>query len=167
MRYLTLILFLIFSGCGYKSAAYYAKAVMGDKVSTEVTISLEDPQNTVIIKDAVDMAVITKFRSSLTSKDTANTHLKIQLGSVSFSPLRYDSNGYVVAYRTSVGMSITRIRENKSQTYSTTGVYDFEIEANAIISDQARFNAISQSAQKAIDVFIAQVAAQGSSLSKE
>lgn len=167
MRYIVLIGLLIFSGCGYKSAAHYAQSVMGEKVSTEVVISLEDPQNTVIIKDAVDMAVITKFRSSLASKEMATTHLKLQLGTVSFTPLRYNVSGYVVAYRTLVRMNVIRTREGKSQTYTTSGVYDFEIEANAIISDQARFNAISQSAQKAIDVFIAQVAAQGTSESKE
>jgi hypothetical protein len=40
-------------------------------------------------------------------------------------------------------------------------MYDFEIEPNAIISDQARFEAIRQGAQKGIEAFIAQVAATG------
>ena len=50
--------------------------------------------------------------------------------------------------------------------YTVSGVYDFNIEPQAIISDQARFEAIRLSSQKAIDVFIAQVAAQGSQTSK-
>ena len=158
---------IVFTGCGYVSAAHYAQSVVGESVSTEVLISAEDPQNTVLIKDAVDTAVITKFRTSLTSKNASKTHLKIQILSVSFTPLRYDVNGYVVTYRTIVSMGINRTTLDKSKGYSTWGVYDFDIEPNAIISDQARFNAIGLSAQKAIDAFIAQIAAEGSNLSKE
>jgi len=128
---------------------------------------MEDPQNTVIIKDAVDTAVITKFRTSLTPKSASQTHLKIKITSVTFLPLRYDTNGYVTTYRTTVSMSIDRIRQDKVHAYKTSGMYDFDIEPNAIISDQARFNAISVSAQKAIDAFIAQIAAEGSNSPKE
>lgn len=158
---------MMFAGCGYTSAAHYAQSVVGESVSTEVLISAEDPQNTVIIKDAVDTAVITKFRTPLTSKNASQTHLKIQIASVIFSPLRYDTNGYVVTYRTTVSMKVNRSTLGKSKEYSTSGMYDFDIEPNAIISDQARFGAISLSAQKAIDAFIAQIVAEGSNSPKE
>lgn len=156
-----LVWVVLLSGCGYAPASYYAKNVVGDSVSTEVVISMEDPQNTVIIKDAVDMAVITKFRTALVSKKISKTHLKISIASVLFTPLRYDTNGYIVTYRTTVAMHIDRIVGENTTPYSTHGIYDFSIEPNAIISDQARFEAIRQGAQKGIDSFIAQVAAQG------
>jgi len=161
MKYWILIALILFSGCGYQPASHYAKSIVGESVSTEVVISMEDPQNTVIIKDAVDMAVITKFRTSLVPKYTSQTHLKIAIGSVGFTPLRYDTNGYVITYRTSVIMSIERVSGDKKALYTTQGIYDFAIEPNAIITDQARFEAIRQGAQKGIDSFIAQVAAQG------
>lgn len=161
MKYWILSALILLSGCGYQPASHYAKNIVGESVSTEVVVSMEDPQNTVIIKDAVDMAVITKFRTALVPKNTAKTHLKISIGSVSFTPLRYDTDGYVITYRTTVTMSIIRTSEEKSHTYSTKGMYDFEIEPNAIISDQARFEAIRQGAQKGIDAFVAQIAAQG------
>lgn len=162
-----IITVMMFTGCGYVSAAHYAQSVVGESVSTEVLISMEDPQNTVIIKDAVDTAVITKFRTTLTSKSASQTHLKIKISSVGFSPLRYDTNGYVTTYRTTVSMHIERTSQEKVHSYNTSGMYDFDIEPNAIISDQARFNAISLSAQKAIDAFIAQIAAEGSNPPKE
>lgn len=161
MKYWILSVLILLSGCGYQPASHYAKNIVGESVSTEVVVSMEDPQNTVIIKDAVDTAVITKFRTALVPKNTAKTHLKISIGSVSFTPLRYDTDGYVITYRTTVTMSIIRTSEEKSQTYATKGMYDFEIEPNAIISDQARFEAIRQGAQKGIDAFVAQIAAQG------
>jgi len=160
------ILFMV-AGCGYAPASHYAKNVVGESVSTEVVISMEDPKNTVIIKDAVDTAIITKFRTSLVSKNSSKTHLKFVLSSVTFTPLQYDINGYVITYRTTVSMAIERISESSSGNYAVSGVYDFNIEPQAIISDQARFEAIRLSSQKAIDVFVAQVSAQGSKPPKE
>lgn len=164
MRFWALAIVVLMSGCGYRPAAHYAKAVVGEKVSTEVVISMEDPQNTVIIRDAVDMAVITKFRASLSPKSESVAHLKIAIASIGFSPLRYDTNGYVTTYRTTVKMHIDRTSGENTKGYNTSGMYDFDIEPNAIISDQARFEAIRQSAQKGIDAFIAQIAAEGATL---
>lgn len=166
---LLLLAALLFSmvGCGYSPASHYAKNVVGESVSTEVVISMEDPKNTVIIKDAVDTAIITKFRTALVSKNSSKTHLKFVLSSVTFTPLQYDTSGYVITYRTTVSMSVERISEGSSGHYFVSGVHDFNIEPQAIISDQARFEAIRLSSQKAIDVFIAQVAAQGSQPPKE
>ncbi len=158
---------LVLGGCGYAPASHYARNVVGDSVSTEVVVSMEDPSNTVIIKDAVDTAVITKFRTSLRPKSSAKTHLTIAIGGVNFAPLQYDTNGYVITYRTMVIMSIGRMTDKETASYTTIGYYDFAIEPNAIITDQARFEAISQGAQKAIDAFIAQLASEGAGAPKE
>ena len=157
----SVLLSLLLAGCGYMPASRYAKNVVGESVSTEVAISMEDPQNSVIIKDAVDTAVITKFRSALSPKGSAQTHLKIAVGGVVFTPLQYDINGYIITYRTTVTMNIVRTTEGKNTSYTTHGIYDFAIEPNAIISDQARFEAINQGAQKGLDAFIARIAAEG------
>lgn len=158
------LLLVLMAGCGYQPASHYAKNVVGESVSTEVVISMEDPQNSVIIKDAVDTAVITKFRTALVPKNSSMTHLKIAVASVDFIPLQYDINGYIITYRTTVTMSILRTTEGKSASYTTRGNYDFAIEPNAIITDQARFEAIDQGAQKALDAFIAQLSAEGANL---
>ncbi len=159
----SLLLLALLAGCGYMPASHYARNVVGESVSTEVAILMEDPQNSVIIKDAVDTAVITKFRSALVSRNHSATHLKIVVGSIDFAPLQYDVNGYIVTYRTTVTMNILRTTEGKSAEYTTRGIYDFAIEPNAIISDQARFEAIRRGADKALDAFIARLAAEGAS----
>lgn len=161
MKYWILSALIFFAGCGYQPVSHYTKNVLGESVSTEVVVSMEDPQNTAIIKDAVDTAVITKFRTSLVAKNESKTHLRIAIKSVVFTPLRYDTNGYVVTYRTTVNLSIQQTKEGKNTNYSTHGMYDFDIEPNAIISDQARFDAIRQGAQKGLDGFVAQIAASG------
>jgi hypothetical protein len=156
-----LLLFVLLSGCGYKPSSHHAKQVVGEKVSTQILISMQDPENTVLIKDAVNKAVVTRFRSSLVDKEHSQTHLRIAISKIQFSPLQYNLEGYVVTYRTYMTLQILRTEGDVAQTYISKGVYDFAIEPNAIISDQARFLAIQQSAQKAIDSFIAAVASQG------
>lgn len=155
------VLLLFFGGCGYKPSAHYAQQIVGEKVSTQILISMTDPENTVLIKDAVNKAVITRFRSSLVDEKYSQTHLKIAITKLFFSPLQYNQDGYVVSYRTHITLQILRTHGDEAQTYISKGVYDFAIEPNAIISDQARFLAIQSSAGKAIDSFIAAVASQG------
>lgn len=83
----TLLCVLFLVSCGYKPASKYARVVVGEKISTDVIISSQDPENTVVIKDAVDAAVIEIFRSSLVARSYADTHLVICL--LSLLMLRY------------------------------------------------------------------------------
>lgn len=165
----TLILVLhvvILAGCGYTPSSKFARAVFGDKVSTQVVISAIDPQNTVLIKDAVDSAIIKSFQTSLTDRAHATTHLVITLENVGYTPIQYDTNGYVIGYRTVVNMNISSEHDGLVKNYHLVGNYDFSIEPNAIISDQTRFEAIKNGAAKAISSFVAKVAAHGARTQK-
>lgn len=153
---------LVFVACGYKPSSHYARKVVGEKISTSVIVSAQDPENTVIIKDALDSAIIEVFHASLTSKENSNTHLVISLNEPSYSAIQYDANGYIIAYRASITLNIIRQTANKSKAYSVRGTYDFSITANAVITDQERFDAIKYSSAKAIKSFLAQIAAEGS-----
>ncbi len=154
------------SGCGYLPSSKFAREVLGDKVSTQVIISAIDPQNTVLIKDAVDTAVIKSFQTSLSDKAHSTTHLVIVLKNVTYTPMQYDTNGYVTGYRTVVYLNITSSHDGIMKQYDVSGNYDFSIEPNAIISDQIRFEAIQNGATKAISSFVAKVSAQGARIKK-
>ena len=156
----------LFSSCGYKPSAKYSREVVGERISTSVTISAEDPENTVIIKDAVDSAIVEVFHASLTSKNHSDTHLNLSISSPSYTPVQYNSDGYVIAYRTKITLAIIREISGVKKRYSTTGTYDFAIDANAVITDQQRFNAIRGSSSKAISAFVAKVSAEGSRKNK-
>ncbi len=158
---------VILSGCGYKPSAQHARALLGERISTEVRVSLQDPQNSVLIKDALNKAVITRFRASLVPRAEAESHLVISIKELKFSPLQYNQNGYIVAYRTIIALDIERIIGEQRERYRASSVYDFTIEPNAIISDQARFEAIRQSAQKALDLFVAQAVSQGANTKEQ
>lgn len=140
---------------------------MGDKISTTVQISAQDPENTVIIKDAVDEAIIEVFHASLTSRALSTTHLELSISDPSYSPTQYNSDGYIVGYRTTIILSIVKYHNGLSKNYSARGTYDFSILPNAIVSDQERFEAIKFSSAKAIKSFLAQVSAEGARAKKE
>ena len=164
---LLLAIVFSFSACGYKSSAKFARVVVGEKISTSIVISAEDPENTVVIKDAVDAAIIEIFHASLTTKALSHTHLEISINQPSYTALQYDKDGYIIAYRTSITLNIKRDKKGSIKFYTASGTYDFNIVANAVITDQERFNAIKYSSEKAIKSFIAQVSAEGARVKQE
>ncbi len=157
---------IFIDGCGYEPSAKFARGVLGEKVSTSVIISAQDPENTVIIKDAIDSAMIEVFQTSLVDRAESTTHLVVSVGSVSYVPIVYDKNGYVIGYRMNLILKIKSLKNGESKEYSLRGFYDFTIAQNALITDQERFDAIKFSAQRAIKSFIAKVSADGARAKK-
>ncbi len=158
-----LVGFSVLAGCGYRPTSHVVKTVLHESVSTRIVISMRDPDNTVLLKDALNDAVVNRFRTRLTDEQHAATHLSIALRDTQFVPIRYDANGYIIAYRALVWLDIDRTSGGKTKRYRAKGTYQFTIEPNAIISDYVRFEAIKYGSQKALDSFVAQVAAEGSS----
>lgn len=152
----------LLSGCGYKPTARYAKEILGQKIYAEVTISRQDPRNSVLIKDAVNEAVVSRFGAKLTAKELADTTLHISISSISFSPTVYDKYGYVIAYKTTVTL-LTKYQgvDKKPEQFTTSGEYDFSIAANSVISDSSRFDAIKYASSDAIDEFVSKIAIKG------
>ncbi|WP_457743234.1 hypothetical protein [Sulfurimonas sp.] len=161
---LLIIMFIIVvvSGCGYKPSAKYARNVLGNKINTSVVISSQNPENTVVIKDAVDTALVEIFHTSLTDSKYADTHLTISLNQPIYTPIQYNADGFVVAYRATIVLYITRESKTLKKRYISKGTYDFSVLPNAVFTDQERFDAIKFGSAKAISSFIAQVSAEGS-----
>jgi len=160
---LIVLLFILVNivGCGYTPSAKFARESLGDKISTQVIISLVDPENTVIMKDAIDAAIIKVFQASLVEKSKSDTHLVVSMGEPGYEAVVFDSNGYVTGYRMTVTLTIDKTHAGIKKSYTAKGNHDFEIAPNAVISDQQRFEAIGFSVDKAIRSFVAQVSAEG------
>jgi len=158
--FLTLLIVALTS-CGYKPSAKYSREIVGEKISTSVVISAQDPENTVVIKDAVDSAVLETFHASLSNRKDADTHLSISISEPSYTPIQYNSDGYVISYRATINLGIIRESEGTTKKYATSGTYDFSVVPNAVLTDQERFDAIKYSSFKAISSFLAKVSAEG------
>ena len=162
----TILISLLFTSCGYKPSSKFARAIIGEKVSTRIVISSADPENSVIIKDAVDSAIVSIFHASLVDKQESDTHLVLSTTTPRYTPIQYDQNGFVIAYRMSLTLTIIKYHNGISKKYISKGTYDFSINPNAVVTDQERFDAIKLSATKAINSFIAQISAEGARANK-
>lgn len=155
------LIVLLFTSCGYKPSSQFARGVIGKKVYATVEIYIADPENAVIIKDALFQALLSRFRVSVVKEIASQTHLDVRLSSLSFSPIEYDENGYVVAKRATVHLSIKREKNQTVKNYAVSGTYDFAIEPNGLVSDTERFKAIKEASLKAIDGFVTKLAVEG------
>ncbi|MFX4282880.1 hypothetical protein ACOL3J_11515, partial [Aliarcobacter butzleri] len=59
----------LFVACGYKTSTYYAKKEMEGNVYVNLDVSLVDPRNSVLVKDAVAKILIQRLDSNLADRE--------------------------------------------------------------------------------------------------
>ncbi len=165
MRNITLlaVLLLFLGGCGYKPASVEARKVLKNDVYVDSRVNLKDLENSVIIKDSLNEAIISRFGGRIASEADAETRINIHLNDVTFKTLLTDNRGYSVVYRAIVKLDFEVADKTGTiqDRFATYGNYDFSSEANSVISDKKRFEAIKQASQHAIDEFISKIAVKG------
>jgi len=152
---------LLLTACGYKPSSHYTKKIVGERVYTEVEVSLSDPENAVLIKDALNKALYSRLKSKATRKSHADSSIYVAYDNIRFVPLQYNKNGYVVHYQAYITLGFTFKKKNITEKRQIVGRYDFPIRPSAIISNDLRFKAIEQGSIKALDQFIAYLSAKG------
>jgi len=161
MKKLLIILTILLSGCGYRPSSHFTPKTIGQKVYTEVDISLSDPQNAVLLKDALHKALYSRFKSRVTTKREADSMIKVIYQSLKFIPLQYDRNGYVVYYQALISLQFQFTKGDKKEERVIIGRYEFPIRPSAIISTSLRFQAIERGSMRALDEFIAYLESKG------
>ncbi|PID47688.1 MAG: hypothetical protein CR967_03430 [Proteobacteria bacterium] len=162
MKKILLVFCLLIFGCGYKPLSKVSKNILGDKIYSYVSTSINDPQNSVIIQDALKEAIVSRFGGSLVPRQKAESILHVNIKSVNFIPTIYDQNGYVVSYKAKLILETkTTFANGQTSSYDARGEYDFDIQANSVISDSKRFKAIKLSSLSALDEYIAFIAVKG------
>ena len=163
------VLFVIFTfaicfslvSCGYKPSSYYAKKEMEGNVFVNINVSLEDPKNSVLVKDAIIKLLIQKLDSKLVSEQSkADVIMNIAISSVSLQTLQYDSLGYNKLYKAVVvlGVNYTRKDNGVKKSFTVDGEYDFSVDNGATITETKRFDAISNASNKALDEVLSKIA---------
>ena len=163
------VLFVIFTfaicfslvSCGYKPSSYYAKKEMEGNVFVKLNVSLEDPKNAVLVKDAVNKILIQKLDSKLVDKESiADVVMNVTINSVSMQTLQYDALGYNKSYRAAVVPKIDYFRKDNGikKSFAVDGEHDFSIDDGTTITETKRFDAISNAANKALDEVLSKIA---------
>jgi len=156
-----LLVVLLLSACGYKPSSHYTAKTIGEKVYTEVEVSLLDPENSVLVKDALNRALYSRLKSLATTKEEADSTIKVAYRSIRFHPLQYDRNGYVVYYQATIILKFELIKGENREERLITGLYEFPVRPSAIISNDLRFQAIENGSIRALDQFIAYLSSKG------
>jgi len=156
-----LLIMLLLIACGYKPSSHFTPKSIGEKVYTEVEVSLSDPENAVLIKDALNRALYSRLKSLATKREEADSVIKVAYHSIGFTPLQYDKNGYVVHYQANIVLKFEMIKGEKKEERRIVGRYEFPVRPSAIISNDLRFKAIERGSINALDQFIAYVASKG------
>ncbi|MEA3498887.1 MAG: LPS assembly lipoprotein LptE [Campylobacterota bacterium] len=152
------LIFSLFVGCGYKPATYYAKNEIVGKVFVESPIDIENSENSIIIKDAMNEMVINQFNGILTDeKNSADTIVIVDLTTVSHTALSTDNEGYTKSYRTTVKINVKYRKVDSSSHYKSIDVsnyYDYSVDDDLVITDQKKIEAVKQASVNALsDIF--------------
>lgn len=167
-RYTKNILFLacitcLLVSCGYQPVSRYAKSIFHDGVYVELEVNPSMPEASVSVKDSIHNAIIKRFGSSLKSKESAQSTLKVNVLSITQSPIAYDTKGFVSYYRTNIVLQFHFHNSHGVDfSVSNSGFYDYNANyTSTIVLDQSRLDSVSNAASQALDKFIAQVAYYG------
>jgi len=158
---LFMMLVLMLTSCGYRPSSHFTSKTIGEKVYTEVDVSLSDPENAVLVKDALNRALYSRLKSLATTKEEADSTIKVAYDSIKFRPLQYDKNGYVVYYQANIRLRFELIRGDSREERVIMGRYEFPVRPSAIISNDLRFKAIERGSIRALDQFIAYISSKG------
>jgi hypothetical protein len=157
----TLFISFSFLACGYKPSSYYAKKEMEGNVFVKLNVSLEDPKNAVLVKDAINKILIQKLDSRMVSdQNNADVMMNLAINSVRISTLQYDRKGYNKLYKAVVVIKVDYFRKDDGikKSFTVDGEHDFAIDIGTTITDTNRFDAISNASDKAINEILSRIA---------
>jgi uncharacterized lipoprotein YehR (DUF1307 family) len=157
----TLTISFSFFGCNYKPSTQYAKEEISGKVFVKVSINLEDPKNSVLIKDAINQVLIQKLDAQLVNDESiADTIMNITVNSVRMETLQYDTTGSNKLYRALVDINVSYFKksDNKRKSFVIEGEDNFSVENGASINDTERYKAIKSASDKALDEILSKIA---------
>ncbi|WP_152058061.1 LPS assembly lipoprotein LptE [Aliarcobacter butzleri] len=153
----------LFVACGYKPSTYYAKKEMEGNVYVKLDVSLVDPRNSVLVKDAVTKILIQKLDSNLVDKEKdADVVMNLGISSVNLSALQYDAKGYNKLYKAQVFIRVDYYRKENGikKSFTVDGEYDFAVDIGGTITDANRYDAITKASDQAISEVVSRIAVQ-------
>ncbi|MCT7609453.1 LPS assembly lipoprotein LptE [Aliarcobacter butzleri] len=153
----------LFVACGYKPSTYYAKKEMEGNVYVKLDVSLVDPRNSVLVKDAVTKILIQKLDSNLVDKEKdADVVMNLGISSVNLSALQYDARGYNKLYKAEVFIKVDYYRKENGikKSFTVDGEYDFAVDIGGTITDANRYDAITKASDQAVSEVVSRIAVQ-------
>lgn len=150
---------LLLCGCGYQPLARYGEQYFGDRIFIEIAINYRDPENSVLIKDALLEAIIRRLGASIAPTiEVADSRIHVSIQNIRFASLAENIDGFTSFYRTFVTLHFNyEDKHGKKAEMSTIGRYTFSMQENSILTDARRLDAIEEASMQALDLFITKI----------
>lgn len=136
------------------------KNVFTDTVYVEVLVDRVEPENAPFVKDEMNRLVYTRFKGRVSSKEEAQSQIRIAYAGSTYVPLAYE-DGYVTRYRANIRVHFDMISKEGKMTKTITSIVESDIQASSLTSSTLRTEAIRKGLAKALDEFLAYVSAKG------
>lgn len=155
-----LLTIALFIGCGYKPSSHYAKTAIEGNVYVDLKIDIDNAQNSVYVKDAMNEMILNQFNASLTNnKKQADTYVTVALSSVSHNSISSDGDGYTKSYRTTVKIKMTYAKMGKDmKSIIVSDYYDYTVDSDSVITDQKKKVAVKIASTKALSNIFSKIA---------
>jgi hypothetical protein len=134
---------------------------MAGNVYVKLDVRLEDPRNSVLVKDAVTKILMQKLGSNMVDNEKdADVIMNLGINNITISALQYDAQGYNKLYKARVYIKVDYFRKdtNKRKSFTVDGEYDFAVDVGGTITDTNRFEAVSKAADQAVNEVISKIA---------
>ena len=162
MKKLFIFLPFLFLSCGYKPSITYQEKVLGNNIKPVVSLDIKNPRETIFLRDAVNDAVYTLLGKNV-CYEKCDSEMIINPSSSTLSVLDYDENGYPVLYRSKVVLNVDIVKNSKHRKYTVSGTYDFRVESQSVLNDEAKLNAYKNASINALNKLFAMIAKDGAS----
>lgn len=155
-----LLVVSVFIGCGYKPSSHYAKQEIEGNVYVDLVVDIDNAQNSVYVKDAMNEMILNQFDALLThNKEKADTYVTVALSSVSHTSISSDTDGYAQSYRTTVNIKMTYKQKSKElKKVSVSDYYDYTVDSDSIVTDQKKKIAVKIASTKALSNIFSKIA---------
>ena len=161
-KFIAFFVILFFVACGYLPVSQITNNIFNEKIYLYVKIDEKDPENSIFIIDSMREIISQKFKKTLVNKEEADDSIFVDIKNLSFIPIVYDKNGYIIAYKVKLVLNFDILYKNGSKdNFTASGSYDFSLDPNSIISDTIRTQAMQYASSEAFDEFIAYLAIKG------
>jgi len=157
---MSIVLVFVFTACGYKPSSHMIQNIFADTVFVEVMVDRVDPENAPFVKDEMNRLIYTRFKGRVTSKEKAESQIRITYSGSTFTPLSYD-DGYVTRYQANIRVRFDMLTKEGRVKKNISAIHEADIEASSLTSSTLRTEAIRKGLEKALDEFLAYVSAKG------
>ncbi len=155
----TLLTLFVLVSCGYKPISHYTTTTIHQPLYLEVKLSSKEPDAGVFLKDELYSAIVNRLGVRVTSLQNATSRLRVSYDDIAYTALGYDEAGYVERYRVNMVTSFILKNGDKTVKRKIKTTHEANITPSAIESSRAKQKAIEECTKKAVDQFVAFMAA--------